>query len=333
MTIGWTPRQADLWGGTAAVCQGRVGEQSIWAVLYRDGDRLFGDELFGDLFAAVGRRSVPPRIVATVMVLQRLQGLSDREAVQAFSFDTRWKYACGGLPFDYPGFSHTVLVDMRARLAASTQPNRIFEVTLQAARQAGLVGVRRVLNSTPLYDAVATMDTVTLLGSAIRGLLKAADQELEARLRAGLASDDDYGQAAKPSIDWDDSAAREALIDARARDARALLGVLQGRTLEQAVAQTAWLLATVAGQDLTQGKDGRWRILRKVAADRVISTVDPDARHATRPQREALTVITGRCGKDAPPSAASTCSPQDTLLPGMQPGRPVYVGTLRRRIL
>jgi hypothetical protein len=179
MTIGTTPRQADLWRGTAAVCEGRVGEQSIGAVLYREGDRLFGDELFADLFAEVGRRSVPPRIVATVMVLQRLQGLSDREAVEAFSFDARWKYACGGLAFDYPSFSPTVLVDMRARLAAWTRPERIFEVTVAAARRAGLVGVVRVLDSTPLYDAVATMDTVTLVGAAIRGLLKVADERLE----------------------------------------------------------------------------------------------------------------------------------------------------------
>ena len=74
MTAGVTPKQADLWRGTATLCEGRVGNQSVWAVLYREGDRLFGDELFADLFAGVGRRSVPPRIVATVMVLQRLQG-------------------------------------------------------------------------------------------------------------------------------------------------------------------------------------------------------------------------------------------------------------------
>jgi hypothetical protein len=146
MTAGTTPKQADLWRGTAAVCEGRVGEQSIWAVLYHQGDRLFPDELFADPFAGVGRRSVPPRIVATVMVLQRLQGLSDREAVEAFCFDARWKYACGGLAFDYRGFSHTVLVDMRARLAASARPERIFAITVQAARQAGLVRVRRVVD-------------------------------------------------------------------------------------------------------------------------------------------------------------------------------------------
>jgi hypothetical protein len=279
MTAGTTPKQADLWRGTAALCEGRVGQQSIWAVLYRDGDRLFADELFADLFAEVGRRSVPPRIVATVMVLQRLQGLSDREAVEAFSFDARWKYACGGLAFDYPSFSHTVLVDMRARLAASARPERIFQVTVEAARQAGLVGVRRVLDSTPLYDAVATMDTVTLLGAAIRGVLKVADKLLAAELREVLASGEEYASPAKPQIDWDDQAARAALVDARARDAHVVLALLQGRRLPTAVAEAARLLAVVVGQDLEQGSDGSFRIARKVAADRVISTVDPDARH------------------------------------------------------
>jgi hypothetical protein len=298
MTAGVTPKQADLWRGTAALCEGRVGEQSIWAVLYRQGDRLFADELFADLFAQVGRRSVPPRIVATVMVLQRLQGLSDREAVEAFSFDARWKYACGGLAFDYPSFSHTVLVDMRARLAASAWPERIFEVTIAAARQAGLVGVRRVLDSTPLYDAVATMDTVTLLGAAIRGLLKVAGERLEAELRAVLGSADDYASLAKPQIDWDDQAARAALVDARARDAHAMLALLQGRRLPTAVAEAARLLAAVVGQDLEQAGDGSFRVARKVAADRVISTVDPDARHGHKSSARGFDGYKGHASVD-----------------------------------
>jgi hypothetical protein len=298
MTAGTTPKQADLWRGTAAVCEGRVGEQSIWAVLYREGDRLFGDELFTDLFAEVGRRSVPPRIVATVMVLQRLQGCSDREAVAAFSFDARWKYACGGLAFDYPGFSHTVLVDMRARLAASARPERIFEVTVAAARQAGLVGVRRVLDSTPLYDAVATMDTVTLLGSAIRGVLKAADEALVAELRGVLTGADDYARLAKPQLDWDDQAARAALVDARARDAHAVLELLQGRLLPTAVAEAAGLVAAVVGQDLERAGDGSFRIARKVATDRVISTVDPDARHGHKTSARGFDGYKGHASVD-----------------------------------
>jgi hypothetical protein len=298
MTAGTTPKHADLWRGTAALCEGRVGQQSIWAVLYRDGDRLFADELFADLFAEVGRRSVPPRIVATVMVLQRLQGLSDREAVEAFSFDARWKYACGGLAFDYPSFSHTVLVDMRARLAASARPERIFQVTVEAARQAGLVGVRRVLDSTPLYDAVATMDTVTLLGAAIRGVLKVADKLLAAELREVLASGEEYASPAKPQIDWDDQAARAALVDARARDAHVVLALLQGRRLPTAVAEAARLLAVVVGQDLEQGSDGSFRIARKVAADRVISTVDPDARHGHKSSARGFDGYKGHASVD-----------------------------------
>ena len=231
------------------------------------------------LFAGTGRRSVPPRIVAVVMVLQRLLGLSDREAVEAFEFDARWKYAAGGLDFDYPGFAHTVLVDMRARLAASERPRRIFEVSLDAARRAGLVGARRVLDSTPLYDAVATMDTVTLVRSAIRQLLDVVESELEAELRGVLGRDDDYASGGKPSCDWDDPAAREALVDEMAKDAYACLAVLDGRQLAPSVAQVAELLATVVGQDLETGDDGIFRIARKVAKDRVISVVDPDARH------------------------------------------------------
>src|SRR2546426_408932 len=97
MTLGFAPRQADLMKGTAGFVGDRLKDDSIWAVLHRECHSLFPDELFVDLFTSMGRRSVPPRIVATVMVLQRLFGLSDREAVQAFEFDARWKYACGGL--------------------------------------------------------------------------------------------------------------------------------------------------------------------------------------------------------------------------------------------
>ena len=211
MSLGVTPAQGDLFRGTGFVAD-RVGDDSIFSVLYRTGDRLFADEMFSDLFARVGRRCVPPRIVATVMVLQRWFGLSDREAVAAFEFDMRWKYACGGLEFDYEGFAHTVLVGMRARLAASEQPNRIFGATLEAAWAAGVVSAKRVLDSTPVYDAVATQDTVTMVRAAIRGLVGAADAGLEAELRAVLARDDDYRSGGKPVCDWTDAEARERLV-------------------------------------------------------------------------------------------------------------------------
>jgi hypothetical protein len=321
MTLGLAPKQGDLLRSTANFCEGRVSPDSIYAVLHRECFNLFPDEMFADLFTDVGRRSVPPMMVAVVMVLQRIEGLSDREAVDRFSFDARWKYAAGGLDFDYPGFVHTVLVDMRARLSRSDRPNRIFEVTLEAAKAAGLVGRKRVLDSTPLYDAVATMDTVTLIRSAIRGLLKVVDAELEAELRGLLRRDDDYTGVGKPVCDWDDEQAGQELVGALAGDAMALLAALDGRELGPEVAQAAALLATVVGQDLEADADGVFRIARKVARDRVISTVDPDARHghktsargfdgykghvAIEPDSEIITATTATAGNTGDAEAAA----------------------------
>src|SRR5512132_2984943 len=279
MSLGLAPRQTDVFATTTSFCEGRVAADSIYGLLHRECFNLFPDEMFADLFCDVGRRSVPPMIVAVVMVLQRIEGCSDREAVDRFTYDARWKYACGGLDFAYPGFVHTVLVDMRARLAASERPERIFEVVLECAKQAGLVGRRRVLDSTAVYDAVATMDTVTLIRSAIRGLLRVADAPLEAELRGLLTRDDDYRAAGKPVCDYEDPAAREQLVDALAKDARALLRALDGRELDERVKAAAVVLAAVVGQDLDEGEDGVLRIARRVAKDRVISTVDPHARH------------------------------------------------------
>src|ERR1700737_2342256 len=195
------------------------------------------------------------------------------------AFDGRWKYAAGGLSFDYPGFVHTVLVDMRARLRASEHPDRIFEAVLETAKAAGLGGRRRGVGSASVYDAVATMDTVTLIRSAIRGLLAASATDLEGELRGLLARDDDYASAGKPVCDYEDRQAREAMIDALAKDAHALLVALDGRELPEGVKQAGALLAAVVGQDLDEGEDGVFRIARRVAKDRIISTVDPEARH------------------------------------------------------
>ena len=297
MTLGRTPVQADLLRSTVDFCEGRVSPDSIYGVLHRECFDLFADEMFSDLFTDVGRRSVPPMIVAVVMVLQRLEGLSDREAVDRFAFDARWKYAAGGLDFDYPGFVHTVLVDMRARLAGSERPDRIFETVLAVAKAAGLVGRRRVLDSTPVYDAVATMDTVTLVRSAIRGLLGVADAPLEAELRGLLARDDDYTGAGKPVCDYDDPTARAELVDGLARDAMALVAALDGRKLEPQVDQAARLVATVVGQDLDE-MDGVFRIARRVAKDRVISTVDPDARHGHKTSARGFDGYKGHLAAD-----------------------------------
>jgi hypothetical protein len=280
--LGRADRQADLLDDVMRFCDETLPETSIYAVLHRERDRLFPDEMFADLFQGTGRNSVPPSVVATVTVLQRLFGLSDREAVERYTYDSRWRYAAVVGGYDGTGwnqFAHTVLVDMRARLARSDDPRRIFNVVLQVASAAGLVGKKRVLDSTPIYDAVATMDTITLIRSAIRGLLRVAEPELQTRLRAVLTSGDDYADNGKPPIAWDDEQARLELIDSRAKDGHACLIVVDGQTLSEGVAQASQLLATVLGQDLETSDDGVFRIARRVAKDRIVSTVDPQTRH------------------------------------------------------
>jgi hypothetical protein len=233
MTLGRAERQGRLGNVAVARCEQDLPERSVYRLLHRERDRLFPDELFGDLYVHHGRRSVPPSILAVVMVLQRLEGCADREATDRFAHDLRWRYAAG-VDDQLPGFVHTGLVELRARLRASADPNRIFQVTCELARQLGLIGVRRVLDSAPLFDAVATGDAVTLVRGGIRGLLRALPVELATAVRAALPRDDDDQQPGKPVCDWDDPAAREELVDAPFRDGyralHALRGVQLGRT-------------------------------------------------------------------------------------------------------
>ena len=265
-----------------------VGDQlvqgSIYRLLAEHGAALFGDEYFADLFkrSTLGRPTVPARVVATVMLLQAYEGLSDREACDRLAFDLRWK-AAAGLTVEAGAFHPTVLVGMRNRLRASDRPRRLFDDVNTTARAAGLLrGRRRVIDSTPLFDAVATQDTVIQLRAAIRKVLTAADRAdpaLAGAVRAALTRDDDYATLGKPPCDWDDRKAREALVDALVRDAHAALGALDGHALDGPVAEAAELLGLVAGQDVEAGEDGVFRIARKVARDRLISTVDVQARH------------------------------------------------------
>jgi hypothetical protein len=283
VTLGLAQRQQVLGDPVEEFCGDRLGG-TVFGLLARERDRLFPDEMFADLFTGTGRRSVPPSVVACVMVLQRLENLSDREAVDRFTYDARWRFACGVGSWErgLVEFVHTVLVRFRMRLEASEDPRRIFARTTQIAAECGLVGVKRVLDSAPLFDAVATMDTVTLVRSAIRGLLRAADAELEAQLRGALSGGDEYAAAGKPACDWDDAEARAAVIDRLAVDGWALLETLEGRQLQEEVDQAVELLACVIGQDLERDEDGTWRIVRGVSSDRIISTVDPDARHGRK---------------------------------------------------
>ena len=257
----------------------------MFAFLAAHRRELFPDDMFADLFPSRrGRPSIPADVVASVIVLQTLHGLSDSEAVEAVTFDLRWKAACG-LAVTAPGFHPTVLTYWRRRLARSARPRRIFEVVGQVVAQTGVLAgkTRRALDSTVLDDAVATQDTVTQLIAAIRRVARVVPGV--AAVIAEHCTAHDYHDPGKPGIAWNDPDARARLVDALVGDAHRLLGHLPEQELGPAAAEAVGLLALVAGQDVepaegSDGTDGRWRIARKVAPERVISTVDPEARHA-----------------------------------------------------
>lgn len=258
---------------------------SVFAFLAAHRSELFPEEMFADLFPSRrGRPSVPAEVMASVITLQALHGLSDNETVDAVTFDLRWKAACG-LPITAGAFHSTTLTYWRRRLAASQRPNRIFDAVKAVVVATGALAgkTRRALDSTILDDAVATQDTVTQLIGAIRRVRREVPGAGE--VVAAVCTAHDYVDPGKPAITWDDAAAREALVDALVGDAHRVLGHLPDQELGARAAQAVALLALIAGQDVepvedSDGTDGRWRIAERVAPDRVISTVDPDARHA-----------------------------------------------------
>ena len=261
------------------LCGALVREGSVYRFLAEYRLRLFGDGLFADLFGGRGRPSVPGSVIAVVMVLQALEGCSDREAVERLRCDVRWK-AAAGLGIDDEGFDASVLTLWRQRLRASERPERIFDAVREVAAECGALSkrTRRALDSTVLYDAVATQDTVTMIGAQIRRVRRLAPRA------AALVLAHDYDGRAKPVCDWGDPDERAWLIDELVTDAQRVLDALDGSQLSDEQAQAAALLAVVAGQDVEADPKvpGRWRIARRVAKGRVISTVDPEARHARK---------------------------------------------------
>jgi hypothetical protein len=272
-----------------AIAGGLVPAGSVFAFLAARRQELFPDSFTADLFrSSTGRPSLAADLVGAVLVLKELYDLSDAQTADALAFDIRWKVACGR-SLTQAGFDPSVLVYWRRRIAASERPDRVFDAVAEVIAQTGILRGRRkrCVDSTVFDDAVATMDTVTQLVAAVRKVARMVPGAGEV-VAAVCALD--YSRPGKPGIDWDDPQAKQQLVSDLVNDALAVLAVLAGPGAperDDAAADALGLLALVAGQDVepaegSDGTDGRWRIARKVAPDRVISTVDRQARHTRK---------------------------------------------------
>jgi IS5 family transposase len=262
----------------AAFVSHLVPDDSVYTFLAEHRRRLFPDDMFSDLFqSGRGRPSQPAEVIASVPVLQSLEGLSDREAVQALATDLRWKVACG-LSITDAGFHPTTLTQWRNRLRRSDRPERIFDAVRDVISATNVLANkhRRALDSTLLDDAVATQDTVTQLVSMIRRVRKAIPQAAATE----VVGDDYEGGSGKPACAWNDPIARDELLTRLVNDALIVIAAVDGVDLDETQQQLVGLLVLVAGQDVEPGEEeGSWKIERKVAKHRVISTVDPETRH------------------------------------------------------
>jgi transposase len=272
------------------VCGHLVKEGSFFRHLATLGDRLFRDEDFADLYDPKrGRHSVPPSLLAKIQLLQAFSGTSDRETLERVRCDVRWKVALG-LSVTDEGFDFTILSYFRERLRRSERPRRVFERFKEIATEAGLLSKSqvRVVDSTPVLSAVQTEDTVSLIRGGLRRLLRSleeADPEAKQEVEAVLVRRD-YGEVAKPAIDWDDPEARTELVNELVLDALAALVVLERYEFPAGVAAQVETLGLVAGQDVEFDQEReRFHIRRGVARDRIISTVDTEARHGRKSKR------------------------------------------------
>jgi len=265
----------------AGWCGSVVPRESFYGLLAEHGERIVSDEDFADCYReGRGRPSIPPSILAKVLLLAYREARSDEGAMEEVRFDLRWKVALG-LPLDHEGFHPTTLVKFRARLLLHGKERLVFERSLALAGELGLLdeSVEQIVDSTPMLGAAATQDTVRLVRGGVARLIEAVrGEEAKAaeRLVQGLEFDYAYPRE-KPDCDWRSKPAREALLTRVAEDGeRALQAVEQvdGLAGKERVAEAARLLRELIGQDFEVDEAGVPRLRRGTAPGRILS-VEP----------------------------------------------------------
>lgn len=327
----------------AAVVMGRLPEGSFFALLAEHGDRIVRDEDFAECYSGrMGRPSIPPSLLAKVMLLQHRTGASDEQAMECVAWDLRWKIALG-LPVDHRGWHPTSLTKYRARLLLHGKERLALENTLRLAEELGMLDgtAEQIIDSTPMLGAAATQDTVRLIRHGVKKLIDAVtdvDQGAGGRLADGLEFD--YAKPnEKPDARWRERAERERMLTRIAQDAeRALEAVEQAEGLldDERVAAAHGLLRELIGQDFGIDQGGVPRLYRGTRQGRIISTVDPEMRHGRKSSQQLFDgyMLSAAATNSSDPliiavhvcPAGETDGPQakhliDSQPPGRQPDR------------
>ncbi len=266
----------------------------LWEIrreLFADG---FEDELMAS-YEPRGQSPCPPAMLAMASLLQRYDGLSDADAVDAAENDRRWQLVLGTLGQDQSPFGQGSLVRFRTRMVAHDLDKKLVERTVELARSSGAFGwknLRVALDSSPLRGAGRVEDTWNLIGRAMSKVVHAVSLALgvdedEVVRNAGVTVLGADSIKAALDIDWDDAEAQHAALNQLLREASALQAWVEKRTKKAAtrppLSDALELLRQVAEQDTEPDPPTGGRKLKKgVAQNRVISISDPEMKHGRK---------------------------------------------------
>lgn len=273
-----------------------VGRESFYGLLASLRGQLFRDEEFAELYCPDnGRGSVPPSLLATALLLQTFDRVSDAEAKQRADFDIRWKVALGIEVEDRP-FAKSTLQVFRSQLVLHDKVREIFQRSLQFARQTGYLKGRRMkvaLDTTNILGRGAVKDTYNLLADGIVQLVRAlakADRKAEQWASAhGFKSYFGSSVKGEAGIDWDNKKEREAFLEQIVTDADRLLELARraqgGFAVDSAerkqIVEAAELLGHLLLQDVERKEEGP-TLKEGVSRDRIVSVHDPEMRHGRK---------------------------------------------------
>ena len=285
-----------------------VGKDTFYGLLASLRGQLFRDDDFAEIYGPDnGRDSVPPSLLATALLLQTYDKVSDAEAKARADFDIRWKVALGIEIEDRP-FAKSTLQMFRAQLILHDKVREVFESSLRLARQSGYLkkrGMRVALDTTYILGRGAVKDTYNLLADGIVKLMRAlaAVAKIDVREWAAAQRYDKYlGSSIKgeAAIDWSDRRARAALLAEIVADADRLLELARRAWVElpedsaqrQSIVDGAELLGQLLHQDIERKSgdadahaDDGVSLRDGVSKDRMVSVHDPELRHGHKSSR------------------------------------------------
>lgn len=276
-----------------------VGRHTFYAFLAAHRAGIFRDEPYAKFYSPnLGRPSVPPSLLATALVLQKYDEVSDREAARRAAYDLQWKVALG-IELDARPFQKSALQEFRAQLIVHEQQGAIFHQSLAFAKRQGYFKGKRklkvALDTTHILGRGAVKDTYNLLADGIRlvvrELAKLTGEETEPWAEREGFTRYVSGSSLKggAELDWSDVRAQRRFLAEIVADADRLLervrtarGQLEADSPEDvALAEAAGLLARVLVQDIERKEDGP-AIKQGVSEDRIPSVHDPEIRHGRK---------------------------------------------------